>query len=376
MAIHQFPCPQCGADLTYAPDAAALCCSRCGHEEPIADDGDAPPELDYATLQSGGEEAMPHEEVLLVSCGNCGAETRFDPNVTAGTCPFCDAPMVAAAASARRMKPQGVIPFQVTEAEANEAFEDFRKGNAELDRAIELVPVYLPFWTFDVDIVFRWSAWHGHKKVRREQVEASYDDLLVPATEVLPRQYLHDLASWDLDALRPFHAAYLSGFRAESYDVNVYQAVQLAEQRTMESGFTNEDRQKKLRALGDDATMSRAFRSFRHIVLPLWLGTYEYRGDTYYFMVNGQTGQVGGEGKAGWGGTIILLILLAFAAVTIYVLISMVQHGQICGIVLVGGFLYAWWSGLIKRMVKEKRKYARTRELWGRRMDVIHGSGR
>ena len=72
-ALHQFPCSRCGADLTYAPDASALRCARCGHEEAIADGGEAPPELDYATLQREGEEAMPHEELLLVPCGNCGA---------------------------------------------------------------------------------------------------------------------------------------------------------------------------------------------------------------------------------------------------------------------------------------------------------------
>jgi hypothetical protein len=32
-----------------------------------------------------------------------------------------------------------------------------------------------------------------------------------------------------------------------------------------------------------------------HVILPVWLGAYRYRGKSYSFAVNGQTGEVGGE---------------------------------------------------------------------------------
>ena len=35
--------------------------------------------------------------------------------------------------------------------------------------------------------------------------------------------------------------------------------------------------------------------TFKHILLPVWLAAYKYRGQTYRFVVNGQTGKVQGE---------------------------------------------------------------------------------
>ena len=35
--------------------------------------------------------------------------------------------------------------------------------------------------------------------------------------------------------------------------------------------------------------------TFKHILLPIWLAAYKYRGKTYRFVVNGSTGRVHGE---------------------------------------------------------------------------------
>ena len=35
--------------------------------------------------------------------------------------------------------------------------------------------------------------------------------------------------------------------------------------------------------------------TFKHILLPVWLAAYKYRGKTYRLVVNGRTGRVQGE---------------------------------------------------------------------------------
>ena len=35
--------------------------------------------------------------------------------------------------------------------------------------------------------------------------------------------------------------------------------------------------------------------TFKHVLLPVWLAAYKYRGQTYRFVVNGRTGRVQGE---------------------------------------------------------------------------------
>ena len=37
------------------------------------------------------------------------------------------------------------------------------------------------------------------------------------------------------------------------------------------------------------------FKLFLYLMMPIWLSSYQYKGKIYRFMVNGQTGNVGGE---------------------------------------------------------------------------------
>ena len=47
------------------------------------------------------------------------------------------------------------------------------------------------------------------------------DDILVPATTSVSRPRLTSLEPWDLDALKPYEPAFLSGFKAQRYQVEL-----------------------------------------------------------------------------------------------------------------------------------------------------------
>jgi hypothetical protein len=53
--------------------------------------------------------------------------------------------------------------------------------------------------------------------------------------------------------------------------------------------------------------------TFKHILLPIWLAAYKYRGKTYRFVVNGRTGKV--QGERPWSAWKIALALIALAIV-------------------------------------------------------------
>src|SRR5690606_16063745 len=93
---------------------------------------------------------------------------EFDPAVHAAECPFCATPVVADTGAERHIKPRGLAPFVLTEAEARGAMarwlgslwfapsglaEYARKGRA-------LQGVYTPYWTFDADTA---SAYEGRR---------------------------------------------------------------------------------------------------------------------------------------------------------------------------------------------------------------------
>jgi hypothetical protein len=52
---------------------------------------------------------------------------------------------------------------------------------------------------------------------------------------------------------------------------------------------------------------------FKHILLPLWIASYQYQGKAYRFLVNGQTGEV--QGEAPWSVIKIVLFIATIVAV-------------------------------------------------------------
>lgn len=59
--------------------------------------------------------------------------------------------------------------------------------------------------------------------------------------------------------------------------------------------------------------------TFKHILLPIWISSYRYKGKIYRFMVNGQTGEV--QGQRPWSklkiaasviGVLMLIAILIF----------------------------------------------------------------
>jgi len=94
----QFPCKNCGANLQFAPGTTALVCPYCGTLNEIAAAEGRVEELDFNTHLTQLAEADVGVEVMLVHCNACGAETTLGANVTAGRCPFCASPVVAASA--------------------------------------------------------------------------------------------------------------------------------------------------------------------------------------------------------------------------------------------------------------------------------------
>lgn len=350
-----FPCAQCGADVTFDPTAAAPRCPWCGAVvAPPAGVG-APEELDLAAwLERAAAEAGTVER-LTVRCGQCSAESSTEPNVTATRCPFCGSAVVAAAQSRRLLRPTALLPFAV---DASRAIEAFRRWLAGLwfapnalarlaHRTGALVGVYVPFWTFDAATTSSYEGERGddvtvHEPVmvveagRRETrsravtrtrwsevsgtVSRRFDDVLVPAATSLPEGLVGGLQPWDMQALVPYDDAFLAGFRAESYTVPLPVGFERA--KGVMAAAIRDD---VIRDIGGDHQRVHRVETrhegvtFKHVLLPVWLAAYRYRDRTFRFVVNARTGEVQGERPWSWikiglavlAGVALLLLLIS-----------------------------------------------------------------
>ncbi len=333
----RFPCGMCGAQLRFRPGAAALICDHCGHENEIAPPEDGPwggetiRELDYDAAIADRLGAEDQEETRTAHCDACGADVEFDPAIHAAECPFCAAPVVADTGANRQIKPKGVAPFQLNESAARDAMRNWLgrlwfapselKEYARAGRPMQ--GIYVPYWTFDADTKSSYSGMRGDvyyvtqyvtvvqdgksKRVARQvpkirwtpkrgRVRRWFDDVLVLASKSLPKKYTDRLAPWDLAALQPYRPDYLAGFRAEAYTVQLEDG--FAEARQIMNRVIERDVRFDI---GGDRQQIQQMRttvsdvSFKHILLPVWMAAYKYRGETYRFVVNGQTGAVQGE---------------------------------------------------------------------------------
>ena len=355
----RFPCAQCGGSLSFSPRDQALLCGHCGHRQPVDNAQAPPPELDYAAALSEGITSAEVEENLTIICEDCGAETSFDPDTQAGLCPFCAVPLVAKAGARRRFKPGGVLPFAITEREAKAELARWLKGlwfapgdvagYARAERP--LAGVYVPFWTFDADAraAYRGArgtvryvsrsrfAFRDGKRVQVQQrvpkvrwtpvsgvVQRRFDDVLVIASRTLPPGLLDRLgglrAGWDLHDLRPYTPEYLAGFRAEAYQIDLDEGFS-ASRAMMEVQIRRDvrfdiggDRQ---RVDAIDTRLNNV--SFKHVLLPVWVAAYRYRGEAYRFLVNARTGEVIGERPySTWKIAAAIAAALALTAIIAY----------------------------------------------------------
>ena len=327
-----FPCAKCGAALRFAPGEGGLICDHCGNREPLAAAKTKAGSIPEIAFRSGIEARLPEAETevrRLSHCPNCGADVEFDPNVHASTCPFCATPVVADPDPARRIRPHGVAPFVVTEPQARAAMQKWLGSlwfapsglvaYAQKGRAIE--GVYVPYWTFDAQTRSSYTGRRGtvyyetqpvmvrdrQGNMRTEmrqvariswaaasgRVQRFFDDVLVLASRSLPQGHTEALLPWDLSQLQPYQPEYLAGFRSETYTVKLDEGMD--EARAFMDRMIDRDVRFDI---GGDRQEVLAVQTevlaptFKHVLLPVWSAAYRFRGQSYRFVVNGQSGKV------------------------------------------------------------------------------------
>lgn len=328
----RWPCEKCGADLRYKPGATELVCDHCGHVQPIPESS-APRKaraLGEIDLDLGLADDLPAtqmEAVRVTPCPNCGAQVEFIGATHAAECPFCATPVVIGTGEERRIKPQAVLPFVLNEGQARQAMTDWLgrlwfapNGLQEYARkGRSMAGLYVPYWTFDAATKSYYTGARGdyyyetrtvtrNGKTETEQVQRTrwtstsgrvrrnFDDVLVLASQSLPRSYTDNLAPWDLTRLEPYTPDYLAGFTAEGYTVGL--ADGHATGREVMSDVIRQDVREDIGGDTqriDSVDTDWSAETFKHVLLPIWMAAYKYNGKSYRFVVNGQTGKVQGE---------------------------------------------------------------------------------
>ncbi|MBX3733329.1 MAG: zinc ribbon domain-containing protein [Verrucomicrobiae bacterium] len=355
VAQQKFSCPSCGAEATWNPGQQALICGYCGTKSPATLDttpggGATIRELDLATALRGipDDQRGWRTERVEVMCQSCRAISIFDPARIAQRCDFCGAAKLVPHAEVKEpFSPESLLPFKLGATQVRDAVRlwygrRWFAPNALGTRALtdELHGLYIPYWTFDARVSAVWTAESGRyyfdtefftdaqgnrrsrqvRKVRwtpsSGRLEHFFDDELVCASKGLDRRLLRGIEPFPTRELVPYQAGFLAGWVVERYQIDLIGAAQHSreqmEQRLRElcarqvPGDTHRNLQVRAEWSG---------RTFKHILVPVWLLTYHYHGRRFDVLVNGYTGAIAGTHPKSW-----IKITLAALGVLLFVL--------------------------------------------------------
>lgn len=355
-ARETFPCPACGAQAEWHPGRQKLICPFCGTESPYQVNAatGAIEEIDLvrALRELPEEERGWQVERRSVQCQSCRAVMVFDPARVGQNCEFCGSPALVGYDEIKApIRPQSLLPFRVTQAAVREqirrwyASKWLAPGALTRRALVDTVHgVYIPYWTFDAHASCPWRAEAGHyyyttetyrdsqgrtatrqvRHVRWEpasgHVEHFFDDEPVPGTHGVRHDLLRRIEPFPTTDLVPYDAAMLAGFVVEHYQVVLLEAAE----RSVQQMRARLEQLCASQVPGDTFRNLQIFpswsgRTFKHILVPVWLLTYNYGAKAYQVVVNGYTGKMDGTYPvSAWKIAGLILLALIVLLVVFY----------------------------------------------------------
>ncbi len=365
--VVDFKCPQCGAAIAYKIEEGGLTCTHCGYYEPSRDKvvGKRAQEFEFTVETMGLAARGWGEERSELECQSCGVKTSIPVRHRTHHCAYCGSNQVIQRESPQEvLRPRYIVPFEV-DSEACRGYAVEWLGSSwmtpgnlkKIARIANFTPIYIPYWTFDAITTALWEAEVGHAKTKRYysdgkwkervviewrwesgNVHIDHDDILIPGTGRLSDLHLDKVGNWDLRALVPYDPKFLAGLHAQAYDVKLEQAWELVRQKM------REDTRLACRAQASTSRI-RNFRmnldfadeTWRYVLLPLYLASYDYAGTTYQVMINGQDGGVSGPRPIDWRK--VWLVIAAILAPGLFLSLVGIVTILLAGIGIVVGII-------------------------------------
>ena len=350
-ALEKHSCPACGAQAEWNAGKQKLICPFCGTESPLVIDrrtGQAA-ELDLAAALRELPDSDRGWQMARrsVQCQSCRAVMVYEPERVGQNCEFCGSPALVDYQEIKApIRPLSLLPFNVDLGAARDGLRRWwgrqwlapnrLRSRSLIDTARGL---YIPYWTFDAAVRCPWEAEAGHyyyvsvegrdaqgrRVVRQERrvrwepasgvIDYAFDDELVPGTRGIPHDLLRKVEPFPTRDLVPYDTAFLSGHVVEHYQVVLLEAAK-ASQDQMHARLA------QLCAAQVPGDTHRNLRihpqfsgqTFKHILVPVYLLSYNFGRRAFQVVVNGFTGTVAGRRPYSFwkiAGLVVLAIVIA-----------------------------------------------------------------
>lgn len=355
MSENIYYCSNCGGVMEFDVKTQSLKCPNCDTQVNIVNDKKKIIEHEF-NKRVAKTIAVEEKQTSTMECKGCGAKVEVSPDCTATECPYCGSKYVLAEKQEAAIVPDGIVPFKVDKHKVQETFNKWinRRWLApgklkHLYESGKIQGVYIPYWTFDADVVCDYSAEGGkHRKVEVKKddgttetrtetdwynthgrVKEFFDDVQVRGSKNLKDSLLKGIEPYDTKKqLVSYSPEYLSGYGAECYTVSLEDAHREANS-IMETEL-RELARKDVRKHYDEVRNVRIAPDYRdetykHILIPVYSTAFTYANKNYTVLVNGQTGKIKGSYPKS---PIKIGIIVAIIAAIVALLIALNMKGK------------------------------------------------
>lgn len=321
--VMEYICPCCGAGLKFSGTEQELVCEYCDNHFDIdtvkAYNEEQEPnafQWEEHTSNDWSEDESKHLQTFI--CQSCGGELITDENTAATFCPYCESPTILPGRLSGSIRPDGVLPFQKSKKDAQEAFQQLCKKKLLLpknfcsqNRIEKITGIYVPFWLYDCNgtyfgqykatRVHHWSdsRYHYTKTdhyLLKRQASAAFSGIPMDGSSKTNDTVMESIEPFDFSKIVDFQTAYLSGYLADKYDVESASGQSRIEQRV---GDTLQDLVRNTMVgyssvIPTDKRLQVSHGKAKYVLLPVWMLHTKYQDKTYLFAMNGQTGKMTG----------------------------------------------------------------------------------
>lgn len=326
MDIINYKCPSCDGPLTFKSESQEMGCDFCGSSFSIDEvkkyNEDAPSSAKDSTednTENGEWSKEEYESMRAYVCPSCGAEIITDETTAATSCPYCDNTTVMPKQFEGVYRPGAILPFKINKKKAIEALKEHYNKKRFLPKLFndenkieEIKGIYVPFWLFDCrangNITFKgetvetWS--DGDYNYTRTNYyrlnrggNIDFTQVPVDGSSKIDDTLMESIEPFNYSELEDFNTAYLSGYLAEKYDVNEENSANRIKERitnSTESMFKDTTtRYSNVTTASKNINIKKD--NAQYALLPIWLLNTSYKGKTYTFAMNGQTGKFIGD---------------------------------------------------------------------------------
>ncbi len=346
-----YSCNNCGNEMVFDPESQTLKCSSCNHK--IVFDNNFTDIVENSFFEAIQKEnslkISPNTLVNEVECKNCGATIVYKDNIFANKCIYCGSSNVLEHEEAEYLKPEYLIPFKISKTKSNDLVNKWCKHNFFMNKTFKdnisvdnLYGVYIPYWTYDSDTTTHYTALRGvhyyvtktrtvnGKKETYQQVRTRwypvsgthqkfFDDILIPGVHNTDDINYSTVIHFNLEELVGYNEQYITGFYAKKYDLDIKTGWNDAKVIAK-----NELKYEIERRIGGDVVSALKMNTnydnitYKHILLPLWIYTYNYKDNVYNFLINGQTGKIHGKYPLNWFRVIMVTIIAILCFISLY----------------------------------------------------------